>query len=243
MGTLGGMAAMKRPARKRFPAGNRRRAGTVKFSFAPTPPFRLGLAAWTLRRRGENAVDRWDGTTYRRVLPLDGVPVEVAVTQVASGESPRLRVAVTGRGAGSAAKAAIAPILERMLGLRADLSDFYRFANRNARLAALAERFRGMKPPRFPTVFEALINGIACQQMSLTLGIQLLNRLADAYGLAWSDGETPAPRLPSPGRPGGTPAAGITTAGIQPPEIAGDDRGVAGRLPGAARPGIAGRGA
>ena len=198
MGTLGGMAAMKRPARKRFPAGNRRRAGTVKFSFAPTPPFRLGLAAWTLRRRGENAVDRWDGTTYRRVLPLDGVPVEVAVTQVASGESPRLRVAVTGRGAGSAAKAAIAPILERMLGLRADLSDFYRFANRNARLAALAERFRGMKPPRFPTVFEALINGIACQQMSLTLGIQLLNRLADAYGLAWSDGETPAHAFPRP---------------------------------------------
>ena len=65
-----GMAAVQTPASERFAAGNRARAGTVKFSLAPTPPFRLDLAVWTLRRRVENGVDRWDGTTYRRVLPL-----------------------------------------------------------------------------------------------------------------------------------------------------------------------------
>jgi DNA-3-methyladenine glycosylase II len=41
-----------------------------------------------------------------------------------------------------------------------------------------------MKPPRFPTLFEALANAIACQQMSLSLGILLLGRLAKAFGLA-----------------------------------------------------------
>ena len=41
-----------------------------------------------------------------------------------------------------------------------------------------------MKPPRFATVFEGVINAIACQQVTLTLGIRLLNRLAAAYGLA-----------------------------------------------------------
>ena len=39
-----------------------------------------------------------------------------------------------------------------------------------------------MRPPRFPTVFEALVNAIACQQLSLTVGIHLLNRLARHYG-------------------------------------------------------------
>jgi DNA-3-methyladenine glycosylase II len=41
-----------------------------------------------------------------------------------------------------------------------------------------------LSPPRFPTLFEALANGIACQQMSLTLGILLLNRLAEQWGVA-----------------------------------------------------------
>lgn len=194
----GGMATVKTPASERFATGNRARAGNVKFSLAPRPPFQLGLAVWTLRRRVENGVDRWDGTTYRRVLPLGGVPVEVAVTQTTPPESPQLRVTVTGAGAGSAVKAAISPILERMLGLRADLSDFYESASQDARLALLAERFRGMRPPRFPTVFEALINGIACQQMSLTLGIRLLSRLAEAHGLAWREGETPGHAFPRP---------------------------------------------
>ncbi len=72
--------------------------------------------------------------------------------------------------------------LERMLGLRLDLREFYVFARGHRRLASLADRFRGIKPPRFPTVFEAVANGIACQQLSLTVGIILLNRLAEKYG-------------------------------------------------------------
>jgi DNA-3-methyladenine glycosylase II len=40
-----------------------------------------------------------------------------------------------------------------------------------------------MKPPRFPSVFEALVTAIACQQLSLTVGITLLNRLTERYGL------------------------------------------------------------
>ena len=131
---------------------------------------------WTLRRRAENGVDRWDGTSYQRVLPLDGVPVEVTVTQIAPPESPRVRVAVRGAGDASAVKAVISPIVERTLGLRADLSGFYRLASQDAETRCPGGTLSRMRPPRFPTVFEALINGIACQQMSLTLGIQLLTR-------------------------------------------------------------------
>jgi len=65
-----------------------------------------------------------------------------------------------------------------------NLSGFYRLAAGDRRLRPMAERFRGLKPPRFPTVFEALANGIACQQVTLTLGVRLLNRLAENYGAA-----------------------------------------------------------
>jgi DNA-3-methyladenine glycosylase II len=39
-----------------------------------------------------------------------------------------------------------------------------------------------MRPPRFGTVFEGLINSIACQQVTLDLGIMLLNRLSQRFG-------------------------------------------------------------
>ena len=163
-------------------AGQLSSAGRIKFRLSPIPPFRLDFTVWTLRRRAENAVDRWDGTTYRRILPLNGMPIEVTVAQIAPARSPELQVSVTGAAVGSGVKAALTPILERMFGLNVDLDDFYQFAAGDARLALLTERFRGMRPPRFPAVFEALVNGFACQQMSLTLGITLLSRLSQSYG-------------------------------------------------------------
>ena len=57
---------------------------------------------------------------------------------------------------------------------------------------------RGLKPPRFPTVFEALVNGVACQQLSLAVGMHLLNRLAADRGRAVS-GSPDGPRaFPEP---------------------------------------------
>ncbi len=179
-------------------AGQGGKAGTVKFRLSPLPPFRLDLTAWTLRRQAENAVDRWDGSIFRRILLLGGAPVEVAVAQVAPPESPVLQVSVTGATATAGVKPALAPILERMFGLHVDLNDFYRFAAGDSRLAPLAERFRGMRPPRFPTVFEALINGIACQQVSLPLGILLLSRLSGSYGPAEGEGKAAAHAFPRP---------------------------------------------
>jgi len=66
----------------------------------------------------------------------------------------------------------------RLLGWR----DLSKLAKRDPRLAPLVEEFRGLKPPRFPTVFETVVNGIACQQLSLVVGILLLSRLAHKYG-------------------------------------------------------------
>jgi DNA-3-methyladenine glycosylase II len=65
-----------------------------------------------------------------------------------------------------------------------DLRPFYRFASRQRKLQGMAERFQGMKPPRFASVFEGVINAVACQQLTLTVGIRLLNRLTAARGCA-----------------------------------------------------------
>ena len=156
---------------------------SLNFELRPVAPFRLDLTAWALRRRSHNFIDRWDGTTWHRILMFDDEPLDAAVTQSGTAESPRLRVTLRGgRRIPQHAKDAAARLLRQMFGLGVDLSPFYRLAARDRWLAPLAQRFRGLKPPRFPSVFEALANAIACQQLSLTVGIGLLYRRAVRRG-------------------------------------------------------------
>ncbi len=153
----------------------------IPLAVRPKPPFRLDFTVWTLRRRQENIVDRWDNTTYKRAAVLDGKAAEISVSQRGSAENPLLEVTVTST-VEEPKEEEICIFIERTLGTNVDLSDFYRFGERKPKLGSLILRFFGLKPPRFPTTFEALVNGITCQQLTLSFGIQLLNRLSLKYG-------------------------------------------------------------
>ncbi|MBA3842740.1 MAG: DNA-3-methyladenine glycosylase 2 family protein [Actinobacteria bacterium] len=148
----------------------------------PRAPFRLDLTVWALRRRARNDVDRWDGSTYRRVLVLDNAPVEVAVTQDGGAEAPVLHVTWHSTGNATNAEPDVRAALDRMLSLDLDIDPFYTLAAGDPALAALAGRFRGLRPPRFASVFECLVNAIALQQLSLDAGLTLVNRLSHTYG-------------------------------------------------------------
>lgn len=144
----------------------------------PISPFRLDLTVWALRRRPRNAIDRWDGTTYRRIVVIGRRVTELAIQQSGSAAAPRVIVTARPAPRTRSDRRQIGSIAEQLLGLHIDLSDWYRVARRDRRLAELAGRFRGLKPPRFPSVFEAVVNAFACQQLSLVVGLELLNRLA-----------------------------------------------------------------
>jgi DNA-3-methyladenine glycosylase II len=157
-----------------------RRVLSDALEMRPVPPFRLDLTVWALRRRPRNLIDRWDGVTYQRVIMSSGRPTELAVRQHGSPAAPRLTMTVTPSPQNATERRSLRSIVDRLLGLRIDLTEWYRKAAQDARLRPLTDRFQGMKPPRFPTMFEAVVNGFACQQLSLEVGLELLNRLATA---------------------------------------------------------------
>lgn len=195
------------PPRK---SGRRAIPSRRTFSIDVAPPFRLDLSVWALRRRAVNAVDRWDGTAYRRALTLADTPVELSVTRASGADAPRLAVALTGSGFTPRLEERVRASIERTLGLRVDLSDFYRMAAADSLLGPLVARFRGVKPPRFPTVFEGMLNAIACQQLSLEAGLSVLNRLVATYGEAVSTDGTSINAFPSP-----TDLAGIEPSSLR----------------------------
>jgi DNA-3-methyladenine glycosylase II len=136
---------------------------------------------WALRRRAHNVVDRFDDGVWRRVLVIGRSPVAIAVTQTRSGSRPEIEVRISSSRP-HAVKAEVAAVVTRMLGIEVDLSDFYRLARGDARLRELSDRLRGMKPVRYATIFEAFANAIACQLVSLSAGMHVLNRLAETFG-------------------------------------------------------------
>jgi DNA-3-methyladenine glycosylase II len=161
-------------------------------------PFRLDLTAWALRRRSHNELDRWDASGYQRVVSVEGGPVAVAVSQVGGLDSPRLSIGLAGRPIDRRVEVLAHGALDKLLGLTVDLTNFLAMAEQDALLGPLAARLRGLKPPRFPTVFEALINAVACQQLSLTVGVYLLNRLTAAHGAATSESPQGPRAFPTP---------------------------------------------
>ena len=161
----------------------------IEFDLTPLPPYRLDLTAWALKRREDNTWDRWDpdAGTYSRLLVHKGTPIDVSVSQTGSINAPVLHVAAS-VGADSAdltddsIRGAVEPVVRGLLGTDVDLSEFHRMASTDSALSSLAARLMGLKPPRYPTLFEALTNAITCQQITLTAGLRILGRLAGACG-------------------------------------------------------------
>lgn len=166
-------------------------------SLPTAAPFRLDLTAWALRRREKNAVDRWDGRRYTRVIAVGSRPVRLTVTAGTSEAEPVLTVSLH-PGAGDRTREETRLLVTKILGLAVDLQPFYVLARDNELLRPLVEQFSGVRPPRFPSVFEALVNSIACQQVTLDLGILLLNRLSERFGPVVNDHGTVQHGFPAP---------------------------------------------
>ena len=169
----------------------------TRMTLSTASPFRLDLTSWALRRREKNAVDRWDGSRYTRVIAVDSSPVRLTVTQETTGAEPVLIVSLH-PGAGDQLREDTGLLVQKILGLTVDLQPFYVLARDNELLRPLVEQFSGVRPPRFPSVFEALVNSIACQQVTLDLGIILLNRLSERFGPSVDDQGTIQHGFPGP---------------------------------------------
>ncbi len=139
-------------------------------------PYRLDLTVSALRRLPSNLVDVYtaDGR-YLRASNDDGVCTITSVTQP---HEAALSVRVEG---GADAERALARI-RRMLGTDRDLTVFYKQAKHISWLAPLAHRMRGLKPPRYPSLWEACVNAIVFQQISLHAASSIMHRLIETLG-------------------------------------------------------------
>jgi DNA-3-methyladenine glycosylase II len=142
-------------------------------------PYRLDLTVSVLRRLSTNIVDVWtaDGE-YVRVLPGRHGPVIARVRQ--RGDSLTVRF----EGGDVRDHAEALDVVRRVLGVDRDVTAFEHAARRISWLKPLVARMRGVKPPRYPTLWEACVSCVLFQQVSLTAASSISRRLTLALGHA-----------------------------------------------------------
>lgn len=141
-------------------------------------PYRLDLTVNVLRRLPTNAVDLFTPEgQYVRALSRSPEPVIVRVTQIRHKET--LSVIIEGD---TGKEAETLGLVRRILGTDQDLTDFDKSAARVPWLAPLVQRMRGVKPPRYPSLWEACVNSIVFQQLSLRAATAIMRRLIVALG-------------------------------------------------------------
>lgn len=140
-------------------------------------PYRLDLTVSVLRRLSSNVVDvlTGDGRYLRAFESTDGV-VTIRARQI---RVDTLEVAMEGP---AHAHAGVLATLHRTLGVDRDVAPFHRAAARVPWLRDLEGRMRGVKPPRYPTLWEACVNAIVFQQVSLAAASTIARRMILALG-------------------------------------------------------------
>ena len=158
-------------------------------------PFDLHATVEALHRRPNALAKAFIDGEYRRVFWIDGEPTLFGLRQV-SGElllARRLGEGTSGRRLERAAG-----LLADAVGAGVDLSAAQAHARRMSELAPLVDALVGMKPPRFVFLWEALLNVVPFQQVSLASGVAMLNRLVAARGPRVSSAGAVYYGLPSP---------------------------------------------
>jgi DNA-3-methyladenine glycosylase II len=151
----------------------------MKFTFETqvpvSPPYRLDFTVDALRRLAANVVDVVDASgIYRRAL-ADARGVNLVEVTQPSARSLRIRAA--GRNGSR-----WVPVLERMLGTHVRLDDWYERVRPFPWLAYLTRELKGLRPPRYPTMWEALANAIVFQQISIHAAGSIMRRTVEALG-------------------------------------------------------------
>jgi DNA-3-methyladenine glycosylase II len=156
-------------------------------------PYRLDLTVSALRRLSMNVVDIL--TPEGQYVRAFGVGHGAMIVHVEQRRPDALTVTIDGDATEHAPTLAL---VQCMLGVDRDLTSFDRAAARIPWLAPLVERMRGVKPPRYPALWDACANAIVFQQVSLRAASTIMHRLIVSLGQPVEVAGVPVPLYQCP---------------------------------------------
>jgi DNA-3-methyladenine glycosylase II len=144
-------------------------------------PFHLEATVRVLQRR-PTSHEVWERNRWLHVFTTADGLVLTAVENRGSVDAPDVALSFLAGAPTAPTRRSIERTVRTMLGLDLDPAPLHAAAMRLRALRRTALSLRGMRPPRFATLFEAFGNVVPFQQLSLEAGAAIAGRLVERFG-------------------------------------------------------------
>jgi DNA-3-methyladenine glycosylase II len=132
---------------------------------------------------GDRQIRKYENGKFWQVLRIDDGLVLAILEAAGSVDDPKLLVCLkSNRKISRDSKEKARQTVNNILNLDLDLKVFYEYVRNDKILAEVIRQLRGLRGPTTPTVFEALVDSIIEQQISLNVAHVLETKLVKAFG-------------------------------------------------------------
>ena len=157
-------------------------AYTQKFVMQCVTPFDFNLSI-SLFSNGNGQIRKFENGKFWQVMRMYDQLALISIESLGTVDQPRIQVKIQSDREISREKKNVARIfVSRLLNARFSLVPFYEYIAKDRILAELTRRLRGLRIPSTPTVFEALVDSIVEQQISLDVAHVLETNLVKTFG-------------------------------------------------------------
>jgi DNA-3-methyladenine glycosylase II len=157
-----------------------------KLSLAAGSPFNFELSA-QIFRNGDEQIRRYEKGRFWQVIRIEDKLALACVESMGTVEKPKLTVELkTNCELAEEDKKAAGAIVSCLFNLDFDLAAFYEEIENDSTMALLAKKLFGLKSPTTQYAFEALVDSIVEQQISLKVANAFERRIVKKWGDALS---------------------------------------------------------
>jgi DNA-3-methyladenine glycosylase II len=159
-----------------FQGENHGHASTQAFEVHLPGPLDIPASLELFRSNGDDLMDRWDGATLIRTLPVGTQHVAYACTVRGTREEPSLQVVLEDTRWKTQVEQAILTMFVH------PPASFVRLLQTDLVIAQLEKNYPGLRPVLQFDLFAALVRSISAQQVNLRWATTTRRRLAEVFG-------------------------------------------------------------
>lgn len=180
-----------------------RRGNTVfveKIRIRASPPFSFDLSA-RIFSGGDRQIRTYENGKFWQVMRVEDTLFLFAVSSTGTVDKPRLLAELRStKEITESDKTKAKEKIVALFNLDFDLRPFYDEVKNDQTMARITERLRGLKSPTTATVFEALVDSVVEQQISLKVANSIEKRLIKRFGDTLDVNSTKYYSYPTPQR-------------------------------------------
>jgi DNA-3-methyladenine glycosylase II len=155
---------------------------TEKLTMKTAPPFDFDLSA-KIFSDGDKQIRKYENGKFWQVFRVNDKLILIIMKAFGTVDKPKLSIeSKSNKEISSSDKKRAEEMVCALFGLKLDIKPFYEQVKNDKIMASLTQKLRGLKGPSTPTAFEALIDSIVEQQISLDVANSIETKLVKTFG-------------------------------------------------------------